>query len=1057
MEKISFRLSAVALSVLFGLSATAMAASVSSVSVPDVSSLSKNNGYYSGGGSVFIGGSDLARSGDATSGASWQSINTKTAGFNSLVNSTGYTGYLDKDAATLAFDSNHFVDEDYERSLHGERQVSFLAADGHSRPTNIIQGLLMGTAESRYTKTQSVTLYQRDTSGNIQYQQDADGNYVLDTAGNRIPLTVSNTIELDRNSDVYLRPADVAGGSYGLTEATIYSKVKSLSNDVAAAVTVTGDLYETGWNGHARDVLSIKDSLIDNTLAEDAYATDPSVAGSTNEQNYSERPHAVGLDISQTGVNWQTDSAGNPINAGIATNAVPQEANIILNNVQIVAQNLAAVHQDNHAYKNQNDYSDLADSRSTALNVSGSGLLIAVDGTKLTGGVNGAGKSLTLSGHANRANIAGGSVLNGDIRISHDGYKPVITVTVKRDANGNYVATGTAASTSLQRAYNGNELNVTSSEINGDITAAGVTGYEIQLVDVTDSNAQVNIAPTVHTTAQAIYNNAVSTIQQSVLANLNKEWTPVAVNLNASTLNGSVSGTTTLNNPTEYGHTSGARVLTWQPDLSLSNGSVWNAATNKNGVGEEVKVSNLHDFNLSASTLNLVNLNETTATLSSKNRYENLSTARVVVHNNLTQDKDANGNYLASTIAIGKGVVEPLLDLGGSYVWGSLQVKGSAAGHYQLNIASSGIEPYSKNGYLASGSAVDPHSFVNYKDANSDAWFHGETELGVYQYIAVNEYNDAVQGERNVYFKRNGKLSNSAATAVSLPAAQANVAVQKADALASHLNAARHADADGVWLSWFGGTHKNKVAGDASYKVKTNGLMLGVDSAFDADKGGSWLTGAAFSSSRSSMDVKNSSGDIDSYGAQFYLSRRYDNGVFVDTQAQFDHFSNSADVRMLGGGRGEAEFSSNGYGLGVTLGYAWQYGDFSADPYAKLAGRTFEGAKYTLSNGMVVNNSDYNSVQGELGVNLGYDFKFSAGYVKPYFHLAGIHEFADDNKARINNVTLNNSIDGTALQVGAGAELKFDNSISGYAGLDYTKGGDIERPWQATLGVNYSW
>lgn len=1057
MEKNSFRLSAVALSVLFGLSATAMAASVSSVSVPDVSTLSKNNGYYSGGGSVFIGGSDLATSADVTTGRTWQKINTNTAGFNSLVNSSGYLGYLDESAATLARDANHSIDEDYERSLHGQRQVSFLTTDGRSRPTNIVQGLQMGTAENRYTKRQSVTLYQRDASGNIQYQKDADGNDVLDTAGNRIPLTVSKTIELDRNSDVYIRTAETIGGTFGLADATLYSKVKSFSGDEVAAVTTSGLLYETSWNGHARDVLSVTNSIIDNTLSTDSYVTNPALEGSSEEQIYSERPYAVGMAINHTGVNWMTDSAGNQIESSSATNIVPANANIVLDKVQITAQNLAAVREDDHYANNQNNYSYSADTRSTALAIGGSGLFATLNESKLTGGVNGAGQSLTLSGHANRADISA-STLNGNITLAHDGYKPVITVTVKRDDKGNYYVTGAASANSLQRIQDGTTLNVTGSEINGDITASGVAGYEIQLVDVTDSNAQVNIAPTVHSTAQAIYNNAISSINQTVLGNASNAWTPVSINLSSSTLNGGVTGTTTLNTPVQYSHDSGERVLTWNPDLTL-NGSVWNAAADANATtGLEVKVSNVHDLNLTSSTLNLVNLNEDTATLGDKNRYENLSTARVIVHNNLSQNKDTNGQYLASTINVGKSVVDPLLNLSGSYTWGSMQVKGSAAGNYLLHIASSGVEPYVKNGYLADSATVDPHSFVNYKDAGSDAYFYGQTELGVYQYVAVNEYDDTLHGERNVYFKNNGKLSNSAATAVSLPAAQANVASLDADALTKHLNTSRHAaDDGGVWLAWFGGKNENKVAGDAAYSLKTNGLMLGVDNRFDAAKGGNWLAGVAFSSSRSDLDVKNSSGDIDSYGAQFYLSRRYDNGVFVDTQAQFNHFSNSADVRMLDGGKAHAEYTGNGYGLAMAIGYTWQQDGFFAEPYVKATGRTFDGAQYTLSNGMVVNSNDYHSVQGELGANLGYTFSLSEGYLKPYLHLAAINEFADDNQTRINNVTLNNSIDGAAFQIGTGAELKFNNGISGYAGFDYTKGGDIERPWQATLGVNYSW
>ncbi|WP_338564564.1 hypothetical protein [Erwinia sp. E_sp_W01_6] len=189
-----------------------MTANAASVAVPDVSALSKDaKGQYSGGGSVFIGGSDLAWASEVVSGTSWETINTRTAGFDALVRSSGYLAYLNGNAATLGFDPNYLIEENYERAVHGQRLASTLTEAGYSRPVGVVQGLRMGTADQRYTKNQSVTFYQRDASGNIEYQKDAGGAYVLDKLDHKIPLTVSSTIALDRNSDIYIRTADDRG------------------------------------------------------------------------------------------------------------------------------------------------------------------------------------------------------------------------------------------------------------------------------------------------------------------------------------------------------------------------------------------------------------------------------------------------------------------------------------------------------------------------------------------------------------------------------------------------------------------------------------------------------------------------------------------------------------------------------------------------------------------------------------------------------------------------------------------------------------------------------
>ncbi|EBT4617091.1 autotransporter outer membrane beta-barrel domain-containing protein, partial [Salmonella enterica] len=325
-------------------------------------------------------------------------------------------------------------------------------------------------------------------------------------------------------------------------------------------------------------------------------------------------------------------------------------------------------------------------------------------------------------------------------------------------------------------------------------------------------------------------------------------------------------------------------------------------------------------------------------------------------------------------------------------------------------------------------------------------------ELGVYQY-AAEKVMDGVNNRTNIYYSSTGKLSNSAATAVSLAAAPVDVANLQSDTLAKHMNSVRHGKDSGVWLSYFGGENRNTTAAGPEYTLKTNGVMLGADTLTEND----WLAGVAVSSARSDMSVMNSSGDLNTYGAQFYMSRRYDSGVFVDSALQFNHFSNTAKARMTDGQQAKADFSGNSYGLEAKVGYAWNSEGFFAEPYVRAAARAFDGEHYALSNGMTVNSNDYKSMLGEVGTDLGYQYAISGGYVKPYLHLAALNEFADGNSVRVNNVSLDNSVKGAAFQAGLGAEVKVTDNLGGYAAFDYTKGDNTERPWQATVGVNYTW
>ncbi|EKF3854735.1 autotransporter outer membrane beta-barrel domain-containing protein [Salmonella enterica] len=511
------------------------------------------------------------------------------------------------------------------------------------------------------------------------------------------------------------------------------------------------------------------------------------------------------------------------------------------------------------------------------------------------------------------------------------------------------------------------------------------------------------------------------------------------------------------------------------PDVSLSNNSVWNVKgydfTAGEGDSPESSVNSL--TLLGSNTLNLVNA-EGQAQLGGRGVVGSKYGTVLSVDHDLVSDGKGVTSVLAGTYSPDNLHSLTNTGLAGSYQFGGIYADGLASGgKYALSVESSGAEPYTISGRVAdSAGATSAHEFVSYKtsesrpvsdkDGNtavqavkSDADFtslSAPAELGVYQY-AAEKVMDGVNNRTNIYYSSTGKLSNSAATAVSLAAAPVDVANLQSDTLAKHMNSVRHGKDSGVWVSYFGGENRNTTTAGTEYTLKTNGVMLGVDTLTENN----WLAGVAVSSARSDMSVMNSSGDLNSYGAQFYMSRRYDGGVFVDSALQFNHFSNTAKARMIDGQQAKADFSGNSYGLEAKVGYAWNSEGFFAEPYVRAAARAFDGEHYALSNGMTVNSNDYKSMLGEVGADLGYQYAISGGYVKPYLHLAALNEFADGNSVRVNNVSLDNSVKGAAFQAGLGAEVKVTDNLGGYAAFDYTKGDNTERPWQATVGVNYTW
>ncbi|ECE0793909.1 autotransporter outer membrane beta-barrel domain-containing protein, partial [Salmonella enterica subsp. diarizonae] len=403
------------------------------------------------------------------------------------------------------------------------------------------------------------------------------------------------------------------------------------------------------------------------------------------------------------------------------------------------------------------------------------------------------------------------------------------------------------------------------------------------------------------------------------------------VNLNNSTLTGNAASgdnqlALALNSSTWTG-ASGQN----SPDVALLNNSVWNVKNfNADGEHEYKKdddvtgpYSSVHTLALYGSnSINLVS-SDGQAQLGGHGFAGTKSAVTLKVDNDLFSDGKGVTSVLAGTYSPDN--LHSLTNTGsaGNYQFGTLNVDGLAkGGKYALSLESAGAEPYTIGGRLAdSADATHAHEFVSYttnesrvvtggdgktvsQTDKSDADFtslSAPAELGVYQY-AAEKVMDAANNRTNIYYRSTGQLSNSAATVVSLAAAPVDVANLQSDTLAKHMNSVRHGKDSGVWVSYFGGESRNTTASGPEYKLNTNGVMLGADTLTENN----WLAGVAVSSARSDMSVMNSSGDLNSYGAQFYMSRRYDSGVFVDSALQFNHFSNTAKARMTDGQQAKA-------------------------------------------------------------------------------------------------------------------------------------------------------
>ena len=118
--------------------------------------------------------------------------------------------------------------------------------------------------------------------------------------------------------------------------------------------------------------------------------------------------------------------------------------------------------------------------------------------------------------------------------------------------------------------------------------------------------------------------------------------------------------------------------------------------------------------------------------------------------------------------------------------------------------------------------------------------------------------------------------------------------------------------------------------------------------------------------------------------------------------------------------------TTDAVGFGMKLGYDWKPNlSGYVTPYAAISGLFQSGDDYQLSNDMRIDGQSYDSMRYELGVDAGYTFNYGGEQaLTPYFKLAYVYDDADNN-ADINNDSIDNGVEGSAVRVGLGTQFSF--------------------------------
>ncbi|WP_346266484.1 autotransporter outer membrane beta-barrel domain-containing protein [Pseudomonas sp. WS 5021] len=393
------------------------------------------------------------------------------------------------------------------------------------------------------------------------------------------------------------------------------------------------------------------------------------------------------------------------------------------------------------------------------------------------------------------------------------------------------------------------------------------------------------------------------------------------------------------------------------------------------------------------------------------------------------------------------------LDGNGTFVMGTdfargitdfLNINGQANGTHSLLLEATGVEP------------LNPEAIRIVHTEGGDAQFSLAND-----FVDVGAYSYGLKKDGTDWFldPENRVISPSTRSVMALFNTAPTVWYGEATSLRTRMGELRFEPGQaGVWMRGYGNKYKVAESTGVGYDQNQQGFTLGADMPL-ADS--QWLVGVMAGHSTSDLNLKRgTSGTVKSYYVGAYATwLDEESGLYFDAVAKLNRFNNESKVGMSDGTKSKGKYANTGGGLSAELGRNIKLDDgYFVEPYAQLSTVVIQGANYNLDNGLHADGERTRSIMAKAGATIGRDIQLDSGsVVQPYLRAAMVHEFANNNKVKVNNNVFNNDLSGSRTEFGAGVAVKLSQNLQLHADLEHSSGGRVEQPWGANVGMRYSW
>ena len=258
---------------------------------------------------------------------------------------------------------------------------------------------------------------------------------------------------------------------------------------------------------------------------------------------------------------------------------------------------------------------------------------------------------------------------------------------------------------------------------------------------------------------------------------------------------------------------------------------------------------------------------------------------------------------------------------------------------------------------------------------------------------------------------------------------------------------------DGAWARWFGGRSEYRSSG---FKNDYNAIQLGVDHRFTPEV----FAGLTFTYTDNDGTLTNGSADSDTYSFGVYGGWLSPDGQFVDVTVKRHRVNTDFSIRNASGTLHEGSYGIWGTSFSVEYGrrFTCPNTGFYVEPQVEFNYGRLESADYGTSSGSRVHQNSVTNTVGRVGAAVGYVFPEKAGSV--YLKASWLHDWDGKTEGTRGSETASRSfsedLGGTWGEFAMGGTYNVTNFLSAYGEVQTTTGSPIKNPWQASVGVRWS-